>query len=374
MKYIVWSLMIILLCGCASQKQLEELGLITAIGYDRVDDKLMGSIVYYEFDPLHPNNTKMVTSVANTSKEIRHKENLSSSRKLVSGQLRAAVYGRELAEEGIISVIDTLSRDAEVGTMVYLAVSNIPAHDLLTRAQESSDVTNAGTYLYNLIEQNVEEDSLISPTLHEFMQCLYSEGRDPILPLLNFIDNTIVIEGMALFKEDKVIGEIDTKSAFYLKLLLGPYDAGSVEIEIPLDQVEKHILSKNNKVEEEVYISLDHIRSKTQIKLVDKKMPSFKINAKVVTRMQEITVDYDLGNPEALKKIEEQISIMMEKKLKEVILASREIGSDPVGFGNIYRSKVGYDSFSKKEWRELYQQADFDIDIKVEILRTGVMD
>ncbi|MCG1021086.1 Ger(x)C family spore germination protein [Sutcliffiella horikoshii] len=374
MKYVLWIITIILLCGCASQKHLEELGLITAIGYDQMEDKLMGSIVYYEFDPLHPNNTKMVTSIANTSKGIRQKENLSSSRKLVSGQLRVAIYGRELAEAGIISVIDTLSRDAEVGTMSYLAVSNIAAHDLLSRSQESSDVTNAGTYLYNLIGQNVEADSLISPTLHEFMQCYYSEGRDPVLPLLNFTDDTIVIEGMALFKDDKVIGEIDTKSAFYLKLLQGRYETGSVEIELPKGQIEKHIMSKNNKAEEEVYVSLDHLRSKTHIKLSETEKPSFHINAKVVTRMQEITVDYDLGNPEAIKKIEEAIALEMEKKLKEVIVQSRDLGADPVGFGNIYRAEVGYKAFSKKEWRDLYKQAGFDINIDVEILRTGVMD
>jgi spore germination protein len=374
MKYIVWSITIILLCGCASQKQLEELGLITAVGYDQVEDKLMGSIVYYEFDPLHPNNTKMVTSLANTSKGIRLKENLSSIRKLVSGQLRVAIYGRELAEEGIISVIDTLSRDAEVGTMSYLAVSNIPAHDLLSLSQQSSDITNAGTYLYNLIGQNVEADSLISPTLHEFMQCYYSEGRDPVLPLLNFTEDTIVIDGMALFKDDQVIGEIDTKSAFYLKLLLGHFEAGSVEIELPKEQVEKHIMSKNNKTEDEIYVSLDQLRSKTHIKLLGKERPSFKINAKVVTRMQEITVDYDLGNPEALKKLEEAISLEMEKKLKEVIIQSRDLGADPVGFGNIYRAEVGYKAFSKKKWRDLYKQADYDIKLDVEILRTGVMD
>lgn len=374
MKYFLWSLLFLLLSGCVAQKPLEELGLITAIGYDREDEKLMGSIVYYEFDPLHPNNTKMVKSVANTSKGIRHKENLSSSRKLVSGQLRVAIYGKELAEEGIISVIDTLSRDAEVGTMSYLAVSNIPAHDLLSRSQESSDVTNAGTYLYNLIGQNVESDSLISPTLHEFMQSYYSEGRDPILPSLNFVDNTIVIEGMSLFKEDQVVGEIDTASSFYLKLLLDPYKAGSVEIGIPKGQVEQHILSKNNKGEEEIYVSLDHLRSKTDIKLIDKDVPVYKISAEVVTRMQEITVDYDLGNPEAINKIEKAISKKMENKLMEVLGACKEVGADPVGFGNVYRAKVGYDSFSKEEWEKLYQQAKFEVEIDLEILRTGVMD
>ncbi|KMJ59659.1 hypothetical protein AB685_01950 [Bacillus sp. LL01] len=374
MKKGVWLLLVLILCGCVTQKPLEELGLLTAIGYDNEDDQLKGTIVYYEFDPLHPNNTKMVTALAKTSKGIRYKENLSSSRRIVSGQLRVAVYGQDLAEEGIISVIDTLSRDAEVGTMSYLAVSSIPAHELFARSQESSDVTNAGTYLYNLIGQNVEAESLISPTLHEFMQYYYSEGRDAVLPLLNFKENTIIIEGLSLFQDDKVVGKIDTDSAFYLKLLMDPYEAGNVELTIPKKQVQKYILTTNNKEDEFVYMSLDHLRSKIEIKMTDNKKPSFLIKSKIMTRMQEITEDYDLGNPDGIKKIEEAISKEIARKLKEVIEMSREMGADPVGFGNYYRAKVGYDSFSKENWRKLYQDAEFKTEVEVEILRTGVMD
>ncbi len=374
MKRMIWLCLIVLVSGCVNQKPLEELGLVTAIGYDKENGLLKGSIVYYEFDPLHPNNTKMVTSLANTSKGIRQKENLSSSRRLVSGQLRVAVYGRELAEEGIISIIDTLSRDAEVGTMSYLAVSSIPAHELMTYSQNSKDVTNAGTYLYNLIGQNVKAESLISPTLHEFLQCYYSEGRDPVLPLLNFKEDTIVIEGLSLFQDDMVVGEMDTESAFYLKLLLEPYDAGNVEVSLPKEQVSEYILSKNNKEADTVHVSLDHLRSKTDIKLLEIEKPTFTIYSKVMTRMQEITEDYDLGNPEALKKMEDSISLEMERQLKGMIESFIEVGADPVGFGNYYRAKVGYDSFNKEEWRNLYQNMEVAIDIDVEILRTGVMD
>lgn len=374
MKKIIWISLFLILSGCVTQKPLEELGLVTAIGYDNEDGMLKGSIIYYEFDPLHPNNTKMVTSLAHTSKGIRQKENLASSRRLVSGQLRVAIYGEELAKGGIISIIDTLSRDAEVGTMSYLAVSKPQAYDLLQLSQQSEDVTNAGTFLYDLITQNVEADSVISPTLHEFMQCYYSEGRDPVLPLLNFKDETIVIEGISLFQDDKVVGELDTKDSFYLKLLLDPFEAGNTEVVLPKEKLNEYILTNNNKQEDYVYVSLDHLRSDTKIVLKDIQKPSFTIKINVKTRMQEISENYDLGNPDAIKKIEEEIGGYMEGRLMEVLGKSKELGADPVGFGNYFRAKVGYDSFSKKEWRELYQQSEFKVDINVDILRTGVMD
>lgn len=374
MKMLIWICLFIILSGCVAQKQLEELGLVTAMGYDNEDGMLKGSIIYYEFDPLHPNNTKMVTSLAHTSKGVRQKENLASSKRLVSGQLRVAIYGEELAKDGIISIIDTLSRDAEVGTMSYLAVSKPQAHDLLQLSQESEDVTNAGTFLYDLITQNVEADSLLSPTLHEFMQCYYSEGRDPVLPLINFKDNTIVIEGVSLFQEDKVVGELVSKDFFYIKLLLDPFEAGSTEMTLPKEKLQEYILTSNNKQAESVFVSLDHLRSSTDITLEEKNIPSYSIEVDVKTRMQEISENYDLGNPEAIKRMEKVIAQNMEKQLMEVLKKSKEMGADPIGFGNYYRAKVGYDAFSKEEWKKLYQNAEFNVNIKVEILRTGVMD
>jgi spore germination protein len=366
----------ILMSGCLQQKPLEELGLVTAMGYDKEDEQLRGTIVYYEFDPLHTNNSKIVSTLGNTIKGIRHTENLSSSRKLVSGQLRIAIYGEELAKEGIISYIDTLSRDSEVGTMVYLSVAENSAYDLINNSQQSQEITNVGTYLYDLISQNVEAESLVSPTLHEFMQCYYSEGRDPVLPMLDFTDDTLLIKGLALFKDEKMKGIIDIDKSFYLKLMLDPYRAGTIEIALPKKKLGTFI-KKREQIQNDsknLFVSIDHLESSVDIKLEDINSTDFKINVDVVTRMQEISEDYDLGNPNALALIEEEIGNVMKRKMGKIIQEFQSLGVDPIGFGNYYRSKVGYEKFSREKWEGIYPEATFSIEVKTKILRTGVMD
>lgn len=375
-KLICMLLSFILMGGCLQQKPLEDLGLITAMGYDKEDELLRGTIVYYEFDPLHTNNSKMVSSLANTSKGIRQKENLASSRKLVAGQLRIAIYGEELAKEGIISYIDTLSRDSEVGTMVYLSVAENSAYELMNKAQKSEDIMNIGTYLYDLIGQNVEEESLVSPTLHEFMQCYYSEGRDPVLPILDFREDTLLIKGLALFKDDKMKGMIDTEKSFYLKLLMDPYSVGKIEISLPMKNIGKFITKREQARNEKEYlfVSLDHLESNVDIKLDDTVPAEFTIKVDVVSRMQEISEDYDLGNADALLALEKEIGNVMKRKMEKVIAEFQSLGVDPIGFGNYYRSKVGYGNFSKDEWMRIYPESSFSIDVNTKILRTGVMD
>ena len=363
-----------LLTACLDARNLEELGLVTVAGYDKEENLLRGTIVYYEFDPLHPNNTKLVTTVAHTAKGIRQRENFSSSRRLLAGQVRSVIFGKELAEQGMIQYIDTLGRDAEIGTMVYLAVSEIPAYDLLTSAQQSRDITNAGTYLYELIRQNVETESLISPTLHEFMQCYYSEGRDATVPLLDFTQGTMYVRGLALFQDDRVVGSISTKELFFLKLLKDPYKAGNVELEIPKESLEKFIKPGEETNDERVYLSLEHLNSNVKIKIIDETIPSFEVTINLDTRIQEISENYDIGNPKSLEHLEKEISKDIAKHTDEIIQKLQEINSDPVGFGNVYRAKVGYKQFDKAKWREQYPNASITVKVDSNILRTGVMD
>jgi spore germination protein len=110
------------------------------------------------------------------------------------------------------------------------------------------------------------------------------------------------------------------------------------------------------------------------IKLEDINSTDFKINVDVVTRMQEISEDYDLGNPNALALIEEEIGNVMKRKMEKIIQEFQSLGVDPIGFGNYYRSKVGYEKFSREKWEGIYPEATFSIEVKTKILRTGVMD
>ncbi|WP_157842715.1 MULTISPECIES: Ger(x)C family spore germination protein [Bacillus] len=363
-----------LMTACLESRNLEELGLVTVAGYDKEEDLLRGTIVYYEFDPLHPNNTKLVSSVARTAKGIRQQENFSSSRRLLAGQVRAIIFGKELAEQGMIQYIDTLGRDAEIGTMVYMAVSETSAYDLLTSAQQSRDITNAGTYLYELIRQNVETESLLSPTLHEFMQCYYSEGRDATVPMLSFSQGTMYVKGLALFQDDRVVGSISTNELFYLKLIKDPFKSGNVELEMPKEDLQKFIKPGEETNDERMYLSLEHLRSNVKVKLVEEAVPSFEVTIKIDTRILEISENYDIGKPEGVKLLEKEISKDIAKHTEEIIYKLQEMNSDPIGFGNVYRARVGYKKFDKEQWRELYPNAIFTVKVDSNILRTGVMD
>ncbi|MEH7086766.1 Ger(x)C family spore germination protein, partial [Neobacillus drentensis] len=155
-KLFLWTvcLMTMVLCaGCLQQKPLEKLGLITTSGYDlEGKNKIKGTVIVQKFDPMTQAATIVIESIAKTSKGLRQEENLQSNQKLVSGQLRSVVYSRELAEKGIIQLVDTLNRDAAIGNMVYLTIADKTASEIMQIENKNKGRLNLGTYMYNLIK------------------------------------------------------------------------------------------------------------------------------------------------------------------------------------------------------------------------------
>ncbi|WP_044336789.1 Ger(x)C family spore germination protein [Rossellomorea aquimaris] len=379
---MIKTIMLLLLClctcflsSCVEPRYLEKLGLITAVGYDQAEDeKITGTMVLYQFNPAMQDVEKVLISKSKTSKGIRLSQNLETDHKLVSGQLRITVYGRELAEKGISHLVDTLERDSSIGNMVYLTIADTTAEQILNY-QMTERPSNMGTYLYNLVRQNVESETLVSPTLQEFITDYGSVGKDPMLPLLKASDGKVGVDGFALFTRDKFIKEIKKDKIFFIRSLMEDYDAGSVEVELPLEKFKPYLTSPHlGQEKDKVYIMIDSIKSSHKIKTEKKATPTFEVNLKIESRLLEMSEEMKLSNPKVLSLLENEIGNYIEKNIKEIILMLQEEGTDPIGFGMEYKSIRGHEDLSREKWDKLYKDASFQVKVENKIIRTGVID
>ncbi|WP_406686968.1 Ger(x)C family spore germination protein [Rossellomorea vietnamensis] len=365
----------IFLSSCVETKYLEKLGLITAVGYDQAeDDKITGTLVLYQFNPAMEDVEKVLSTTSKTSKGIRLSQNLESDHKLVSGQLRIVVYGRELAARGISHLVDTLERDSAIGNMVYLTIADTTAEEVL-RYQTEEKPSNRGTYLYNLVRQNVESEMIVSPTLQEFITDYGSVGKDPILPLLTAANGKVGVDGFALFTRDRFIKEINKDRIFFIRSLMENYNAGSVEVELPLEKFKPYLsrlpaAPENNKV----YMMIDSIKSSHKIQTEKKERASFKVELNLESRILEMTEELQLSKPNALHLVEEEVEKYIEENIRDTLLMLQEEGTDPIGFGMEYRSVRGHEDLTRKQWDKLYKEATFDVKVNSKIIRTGVID
>ncbi|RIW35029.1 hypothetical protein D3H55_08245 [Bacillus salacetis] len=373
----------LLLGGCVETRYLEKQGLITGVGYDKSDakNKIAGTLVFYQFNPSMQNLSTVITGEADTSKGIRLSANMETDHNLVSGQLRVALYGEEIARDGISSLVDSLSRDATIGNMTYLGVADPSAREILSY-QPKSQPTNMGTYLYNLILLNIENEAIPNPTLQEFLTRYGSVGKDAILPYFSIMEQKVGIKGFALFSDDKQVALLDRSKIFYVRSLMDSIKTGSVEVEVPKDEFYKEIKdAQNSSIEsdeedeiKDINITLDNIKNSYKIKLKDKQKPSYEIKLKLESRILEMTVPLNLSEAPVLRKLEEEIEKSLEKKGMEVLEEIQETGSDPIGFGSYYRASVRGREVTKKMWAEKYPSAEFDLDVDLKIVRTGIID
>ncbi|MFK9093329.1 Ger(x)C family spore germination protein [Bacillus salipaludis] len=369
---------VIFISGCVERKQLEKLGLSTAVGYDlEKENHIRGTVVVHKFDPLAKNLTKVISVEANTSKTLRQKQNLETDQKLVTGQLRCIIYSKELAERGIIQLADALNRDPTIGNTVYLTVTDKKASSILKIEKENLKV-DLGTYLYNLIKQNVESEQLLSPTLHEFNHAYNDHGKDPVLPILKIKNGNVILSGVALFRDDRAVAELNGDKLFYLKILSDKFKSGTHEMGFKRSRFKRILRNEQGhrfrSVYNKFFINIDNIHSNTKIKLVDKKDLRFKVEIKLESRLLEATEILNLSNPANIKYIEKVVNKEMEREIKSLLIYFQEQLVDPVGFGNEYIAHSRGKMLSKKGWRDKYKDAKFEVHVNNTIVKTGVSD
>lgn len=375
MKKITILIMISFLCsGCLQKYPIEQLGIITAVGFDPMEeDKLHGTLVMFQFDPTVSHSSYTVESEAHTLKGIRYEANQKTSHKLVSGQVRLEVYQDKLAEKGLTQYLDTVTRDAKMSPMAYLSVSDVPTKDLL-KSEISEDAPNIGKYTQRLIEKSIKSEMIPDATVVAFMREIHDTGIDPVLPLLSLSQGKVVINGLALFHDDRYVGTLEKDEIFYLKILRRKMKIGELQIKLPSDSMEKYYKNRgiDNETDGSLYVSLHNVKSDVKIEPKKNDPTSYSVTLNMENRLLELSKSIDLKDKKAIKALEKQMEIKIEKKLNALLDKLKEKQIDPVGFGQKYNTQHRKNRVTQENWREQIPKLNVDFEVQVKLLRHGI--
>ncbi|MDL4840418.1 Ger(x)C family spore germination protein [Aquibacillus rhizosphaerae] len=366
-------LMLTLLVGCAPPKQIETLGIVSSYGADLLheDKALDNTFLYKQFDPDIPEAIQAVESQANTYEGALDTANLKTNYKLVTGQIRVKVFGKELAETGIMRVLSPHFKNAEEPASLYLLVSETTAREVLT-IDTSIDLSK---YLYNLIDNNQKREILPESDFFDFVHKYEDIGIDPIQPLVTIEKQKPVIESIALFQNDVYVDSLSPKQTFLVKLMTESFKAGKQEMSLSKQPFEEFIEEDEDKhKDEEFHFVLSEIRSKSKILLNDKKNLSYDVNISLDARLMELSVPLLIKDEKVLKKLEKQIEDNFKEQLQEVMDKTKELNVDPMGFGTTYNQETRNNELTEEKWREMYPNIDVNFNIDVNIIRHGIFD
>jgi len=368
--FLIMLFLLVILIGCAEQKLLERVGLVTLLGYDLGSENLLSTTaVIRQVNPEFQSNIEIINAENETSKGTRTKINRKVSKKVVPGQLRVTLFGQELAEKGIGQNVDALSRDSVISGSLFMAVVEGQAEELLTYKYEN--IEDIGQHIFKMLEQNIESEQIISTTLHEVAHDYHSIGEDIAMPIIKREEELILISGVALLNQGKMVGKLPPDDSFYLKLVRDRFEAGTFEASLKSEDIDSSLMKDPPK---ELSVVLDTIKSKKNLKLVKQSTPEFDLHISMKARLLELNEEIDLGDPKNIAKLEKGISKFISKEISRIIAECQEMGSDVFGFGEKYRSSVRNSELTNEKWHELYKEAKVNVNIDFTILRTGTLD
>jgi spore germination protein len=368
--YILILFLFISLVGCTQSKVLDELGLTTLVGYDLgSEDGVTATAVILQVNPELQSNVEVISAEDQTSKGTSAKINRKNSQKIMFGQMRVSLYGEELSKEGIGHYIETLSRNPSMSSSIIMAVVDGQTKSLL--GYQYQNIENIGEHIFKLLEQNVKYEHMIPSTLHEVSHDYYSAGTDISMPVIKRNDESVEISGVAIYKRDKMVGQLSAEDSFYVKLIRDNYDSGTFETLIKGDYLPSSLV---NNPPDEIPVVLDTIKSKRDLKLTNPKTPEFDLHLTMEARLLEIMPDIDVGKQKNVAELEKAISKSLTSEVSRIIAYCQEVDSDIFGFGESYRSSVRKSKLTDDKWQELYREAKINVQIDFTLVRDGVFE
>ncbi|WP_233549417.1 Ger(x)C family spore germination protein [Lysinibacillus yapensis] len=356
------------LFGCAQTRILERISLVTLVGYDQdQEDNVKATAVIRQINPNYESSIETQSETEHTSKGARTKLDMRTAKQLMIGQLRVVLFGEELAKSGLDEAIHTLMMNSEISTSTYLAVVEGETKPMIEYKYET--ITDIGQYLYNLLKHNIEQQQSISSTLHEVVRDKYSPYREFAMPLLKKEGEHIQINGVAFFNNGKMVGRLPADDIYYVVLLSDSFKHGTLELEIPSD----NIVSKS-KQSGNLQIAVDSIETDRRFDLVSVKPAQFDISINMKCRLLEIDSNVPIGNHQVIKKVEKAMSKKMEEEINRIFKYSQQVNSDIFGFGEVYKSHLSESELKNVKWNELYPDIKAKIQVNVDIIRNGTFE
>ena len=359
-----------ILFGCAEPKILDRIGIVTLVGYDvGTEEKMSTTSAIREVNPEFQSNVEVITTENETSKGNRMKTNRKLSKEVMVGQMRVVLLGEELAKNDIRIYIDTLLENASVSKGLYLAVAEGQVAPLLE--YEYKNIDDIGQHIFKLLEHNIDQENMISSTLHETAHDLYTAGEDIYMPILKREEELVELSGIALFKDSRLVSKLPPGDTFYVKLIGEQLKSGTFETILQKDDLSSNLTKSDT---EHIPIAFDAINSKKELKLVNPSTPEFDLSVKIKARVTELHPDINLGDPKNVAILEKAISKNLTREISRVIKYCQDVESDVFAFGEKYRSSVRNSNLTKEKWHELYKTMKVNVEVDFSILRNGVFE
>jgi spore germination protein KC len=364
---IVLLLNITILAGCWNYREVEKLAIVSGVAVDKGENdqfRVTVEIIQINGGKDTKATSKLLTMEGSTIFDAVRNAISLTGKKLYWSHTKLIIISKDIAENGILRVVDWYNRDSETRSDVSLLISNEnTAGEILKGTGATDEIIS-----FELADTLKNEKSLSkAPTteIWKFINDLESPGIVNVIPTVNLSKtgniSTPRIMGLAIFKKAKLIGFLngqESKSVLFVK-----------------DEIKGGLLLEGIKGKKSKPVSLEIFKSKTKVEPLIKANHDIEYNVMINTTvaLDEIPCSKNLINEADLKKLTRRTEEMLEKQVEDCIKkVQSQYGVDIFEFGeNLRENEPKIWNRIGNNWDNKFKDLKVNVKAKVKIKGSG---
>ena len=373
----------LLLTGCWDQRELSTITIVTGMAIDKGKNgnfkltiESVNETELYDQTATGNSPSVLFSLEGETIAELAYKMNIGFSKNVIYSHMRTLVVSKAIAESGMVEFLDTFERSRELRDDFDV---------ILAKEGEAADILQV-VYTFQKSSSLKIMSQLESATkgwgstpnvkVQDLISALISPGRQPVMTAVRIqgkpkkgesVDNMkkthpdaiVVIDSMALFKGDKLVGFLsveDTRNYLWTQNQIE-----NTSISVPCG--------------ENRFAALRIIDSKTTVKgRIKNGKPKIGVDIVMEGSIYGSTCKGHMDDLKTYKKLDELTNQYVREKVSKTIQTVQDdYGVDIFGFGEVvYRQD--YKQFKKvaDHWDEAFKDAEIDVSVDTMIRRAGL--
>ena len=376
-KFLI--LLLPLLSGCYNYRELNDLGITTAVSIDYKDNNfyVIAEVInpIKQQDASSSNNSPFVNynSSSSSLQDAFRKVVLESPRQLYAAQLEIIVLSEEVVNNHLEEVLEYFARDPEARTEIKIIVAKTADSTKAITLQTLLTSLSSSNIINSLDLQSKVLGMSYPVTLNELLNMYIDPYLEVVLPSMTLYGNyeigdekenittsspkaIVKIDGSTITKDNKILGYLDLEESKILNLINGKLK----ETIIKMNYYDGYIIFEPNRIK----VSRE----------LDIKNNIIKINISGYSKTKEIQSNINLKDPKEVKKLNKALNMELEKKITDTFNSIREkYGTDVFGFQELYyRTNYKYFKENCTNWYEdIYPKIKLEVKANVRLYEKG---
>ena len=372
MKKMIFIIPIIfLLTGCYNYREINELAIVSGVSIRKVDDEI--ELTTEVINPKKEQDASsgeepefiIYTSRAKSVQEAIRKMMKESPRKMYGAHIEILVIDEGIAREYLMDILDSFARNPEIRSEFKVLVGK--SDDILKITTPLEKISSEN--IRNSLENNNKYLGFANVvTYHELISNVLNPNIELVLPVLSMKGNvnlgedkenisntsvkaTSIIDGMAIFRNNKLIGYLTEEESLTYNILR--------------DSAKNFFIRTSGHDNEYIVHEIIRLSSKMEF---DKNKNEMKITLTGKSAISEVNEKIDLENLEEVSKLEKELNQELKKMVERSILSiQKKYNSDIFGFGDvIYKSYPKYFQKIKDEFKQDgFQNMKVNVSVKI---------